>query len=97
MQIPQYKKVFFLLVPFIRQYIVYSINMNSMFKSAKRGTFVFLAKRYDPLAPLRRFLPEVFFLEINLLPYLKKAGLLILIGLIIVSFVITSMPHIFLT
>ena len=56
-----------------------------------------LARRIDPFSPLQRVLPAVFFKDINYLPYLKKASLFLLIAVVIISFIITSMPHIFLT
>lgn len=57
----------------------------------------FLAKRVDPFSSLRGVLPSLFFREMVYLPYLKKVPLFLLIGLVIVSFVVTSMPHVFLT
>ena len=61
--------------------------------SALRG---FLTRRTDPFRFLRTVLPTSLFRDLNYLPYLKKVPLFLLIGLVIVSFIVTSMPHIFL-
>ena len=55
-----------------------------------------LARRVDPLSFLQDALPSVLFKEIVYLPHLKKVPLFLLIGLVIISFIVTSMPHIFL-
>ena len=55
-----------------------------------------LGWRIDLFSPLQRTLPAFFFRDINYVPYLKKIPLFLLIALVIISFIVTSMPHIFL-
>lgn len=55
-----------------------------------------LARRVDFFSFLQGVLPPFFFKEIVYLPHLKKLPLFLLIGLVIVSFIVTSMPHVFL-
>jgi len=68
-------------------------------KYIKRQVHAFggvLVRRFDPLSFLRVVLPSSFFKDLNYLPYLKKIPLFLLIALVIISFIVTSMPHIFL-
>ena len=55
-----------------------------------------LTRRVDLFSSLQGVLPSVFFKEITYLPYLKKIPVFLLTGLVIVSFIVTSLPHIFL-
>ena len=56
-----------------------------------------LVMRIDLFPFLLGVLPPVFFADVNYVPFLKKIPLFLLIALVIISFVVTSMPHIFLT
>ena len=72
--------------------------MAKKMKYLKRQAYAlrgFLARRVHPFSFLRGVLPSPFFKELVYLPYLKKLPLFLLIGLVIVSFVVTSMPHVF--
>ena len=55
-----------------------------------------LARRVNLFSFLHGILPSVFSRDINYLPLLKKLPLFLLIALVIISFIVTSMPHIFL-
>ena len=65
-------------------------------KQGVRSVGGVLGRRIDLFSPLQHILPAFFFRDIDYVPYLKKIPLFLLIALVIVSFIVTSMPHIFL-